>query len=105
MNYDKVYNEFTKTSDIVKDVLVKHPNTRDDDFVLYAWVLYHKGINLNQSLRDFLATASKSDAPAFATITKCRRTLQGIYPQLKGKSYDRRQEMQMVYKTYNQENN
>lgn len=105
MNYDKVYNEFTKTSDIVKDILAKHPNTRDNDFVLYAWVLYYKGINLNQSLRKFLATASKSDVPAFATITKCRRTLQGIYPQLKGKSFDKRQEMQMIYKTYNQENN
>lgn len=105
MNYDKVYNEFTNTNDIVKDILEKHPATRDNDFKLYCWVLYKKGINIDQSVRQFCGTAVEQNAPSFATVTKCRRTLQGIYPELMGKSQEVRNEMQMIYKTYNQENN
>lgn len=105
MNYEKTSKKLNKTNVIVQHVLEKHPKARDDDFVLYGFVLYYMGYNIDQSLRHFLGTAKQTDAPAFATVTKCRRTLQGIYPELMGKSQEERNEMQMVYKTYNQENN
>lgn len=101
MEYEKIYKDMTKTSDIVKDILEKHPNTRDNDFILYAWVLYYKKIALKQPLGEFLKTATDQNAPPFATITKCRRTLQSDYPELKGKKVNERNSMQMVYKLYN----
>lgn len=104
INYEKASKKMNKTSEIVLQVLEKHPKARDDDFVLYGFVIYYMGYNIDQSMRHFLGTAEQTGAPAFATITKCRRTLQGIYPQLKGKKAEARNEMQMVYRTYNWEN-
>lgn len=105
MDTRKVYNELKTNEQIVKDILEKYPNTRDDDFILYAWVLYYNKIPLNQTLRNFLGTARQQGAPAFASITKIRRTLQGIYPHLKGTKAKARKETQMAYRVYNYENN
>ena len=105
MNYNKVFSEFTKTSDIVKMILEKYPKARDDDFVLYGYVAHYCGFNIDQSMRQFLGTATQKGAPAFATVTKCRRTLQGEFPHLQGTKVEARKEMSMIYKAYNQENN
>lgn len=104
VDYEKASKKLNKTNEIVLQVLEKHPKARDDDFVLYGFVIYYMGYNIDQSVRHFLGTAEQTGAPAFATITKCRRTLQGIYPQLKGKKVESRKQMEMVYKAYNWEN-
>ena len=105
MDYAKRYKEFKTTEEMVKDILTKRPATRDDDFILYGWVLYYNGISLDQSLRQFLGGAARAGVPAFATVTKCRRTLQGKHAELRGESFKARQDMQMIYKTYNMKNN
>lgn len=104
MIQERLYKELKTTEQIVKDILEKHPNTRDDDFKLYAWVLYYNGINIDQSVRHFLGTAKQNGVPPFATVTKCRRTLQGVYPQLMGTNKEARAEAQGAYRTYNWEN-
>lgn len=104
MVYDKVYNELKTNEQIVKDILEKHPSARDDDFILYGWVLYYNHITLDQSVRVFLGTARKQGAPAFATITKCRRTLQGVYPHLQGTNKEGREQAKMAHVQYNRDN-
>lgn len=104
MVYDKVYNELKTNEQIVKDILERHPSARDDDFKLYCWVLYNKGINIDQTLRQFCGTALEKNMPAFASITKCRRTLQGVYPHLQGTNKEGREQAKMAHVQYNRDN-
>lgn len=104
MEKETILRKMNKTSDLVKDILEKHPTARDDDFILYAWVLYYNRINLTQQLGQFLKTATQNKVTPFATVTKCRRTLQRENPNLKGNKVDERTNMQHYYKLYNQGN-
>lgn len=95
-------SKFDKTNDLVLEMLKKYPKSRTDDFKLYGCVLHELGINLNTSLKDFLKTAKELKMPAFATVTKCRRTLQGAYPELRDEeTYIARQNEQGEYIMYN----
>lgn len=105
MNYDKMYKGVLKTEDVVKEILEKYPKSRDNDFILYGYVAHYYGFDLGQSMRRFLSNAAKEKAPAFATVTKCRRTLQGTFKHLRGEMYDTRKNNQIIYKTYNMERN
>lgn len=91
-----------KTSEIVLKILKEKPMARNNDFILYAYVLKEKGFNLNTPLNEFLANAEKNKAPAFASVTKCRRTLQGRYPALVDKdTLIARHDAQYEYIKYN----
>lgn len=64
-----------KTEDIVLDVLEKNERSRKDDFVLYGAVLKRLGVDLKQSLYEFLASAKENRMPSFETVTRVRRKL------------------------------
>lgn len=67
-----------KTEDIVLDILEANIRARKDDFVLYGAVLKRLGVDLRQSLAEFLASAKQSKMPSFETVTRCRRHIQEL---------------------------
>ena len=72
-----------KTEDVVLDVLTVNKRARQDDFILYGAVLKRLGIDLkNTSLYDFLATAKIKKIPSFETVTRCRRHIAELRPDL-----------------------
>lgn len=65
-----------ETENIVYEVLSKNKRARKDDFILYGAVIKQQGVNLNQSLMEFLAYAKERKMPSFETVSRCRRKLQ-----------------------------
>ena len=70
------------TEKLVYQILLNVPSTRKDDFILYAYVLYKNGIDLNMPTKTFFLNAEKMKAPAFETVSRCRRKIQEKYPEL-----------------------
>lgn len=64
-----------KTEDIVLDVLENNLKARQDDFILYGAVLKRLGVDLKQTLYEFLAKAKENKMPSFETVTRVRRKL------------------------------
>lgn len=75
-------SKLNQTSDIVLKILRERPKSRTDDFKLYGYVLNELKVDIKMPLVDFLRNAKEKGMPAFATVTKCRRTLQGVHPEL-----------------------
>jgi len=83
---------------IVKDILTKHPKTRDSDSLLlsFIWVYQAGGKDYIQdiSMRDFISDFIGKRFAEPSGITRCRRKLQEHYPELRGKLYDKRHKME-----------
>jgi len=86
-----------KTYDIVKKLLTEHPATRNSDhrliweYALETELIKSKGYipRKFKYLTDKLSYAAFSNIP-LETITRCRRKIQGLYPELKANEFVRR---------------
>ena len=81
----------------VKEMLTKFPDLRDSDNKLIAFFWYKelkgKGMNPDEmSAMDFLQYFSSSKLTNSETIHRCRRKVQEVYSELRGKSYQVRQD-------------
>ena len=86
---------FKSTIDLVQAMLVKHPNLKDDDNRLIAMVYLHELGGLDKinkmSAFDLLSMLSKGNLTSPESIRRCRQKLQEKHPELRGKSYQLRQ--------------
>lgn len=94
---------FKKTEEIVKDVLIKFPETRSDDFLLIFAV--YREINFNLAIMDrfseVMINHSRYKLPSFHTITRARRKIFEKYPELRPEKVTRkRKELEEDYKEY-----
>lgn len=76
-----------KVEAIVKKVLTKHPEARDDDFLL-VFRAYKK---MNPSIKGMyfwhvMRNHKELGLPSFESITRARRKLQSNFPELKSSS-------------------
>lgn len=67
---------------IVKGIMEAHPKTRDDDFLLYAYVLNKFGQSKNIPFWDMAALVKMSQLPSMESIGRARRKVQELYPEL-----------------------
>lgn len=86
-----------KAKDKVKNLLIKYPHFRDSDNKLIAayWFeeLKGKGVNLDEmSGMEFLHFFANSKLTNSETIHRCRRKAQEENTELRGKSYQTRQD-------------
>ncbi len=75
----------------VKALLEMYPQFRDDDNVLTAYIWEHEQ-DANSNIRSFFQAYSEGRVTRQDYITRVRRKLQENYPELRGKSYEKRQE-------------
>ena len=68
---------------IVESALVENPETRDDNFLLYAVVL-EKYIDVKMPMVEVFKNHKSLGIPSLETITRCRRKLQERNPKLAG---------------------
>ena len=69
-------------SDIVEKILRLHPETRDDDFLLYAFVLNHYGHSKNTPFWEIGKLVVGKKIPSRESVGRCRRKLQEMYEEL-----------------------
>lgn len=85
-------------SDIVKKVLMKYPDARDDDFKVIGHVV--KALNpeaMNLTFGQALWNHNKLDLPSFETIRRTRQKIQHDHPELRGELYQKRMEKQTEF--------
>ena len=91
-----------KVEDVVIDVLEKNIRARQDDFILYGAVLKRLGVDLKQSMCEFLANARINKMPSFEIVTRCRRHCQELRQDLVDiKTAIKREENIERFKEYN----
>ena len=79
-----------QTAELVKEILEKHPFARDDDYILYGYVMNECGYSMGISFLDVSELIKEKYLPAMITVWRARRKVMELYPELRGKSYKNR---------------
>jgi len=86
---------------IVRSVLERHPETRDDDFKLYArvcWLIC--GTKEIPSFYEGLYHHDRYDLPSYESVTRARRKVQETEESLRGNRRKSRKHMQEEYRRH-----
>ncbi len=91
---------------LIVNLLEHHKELRDNDYRLVANVYFKYLENIKHRFGDaeyqgviqFLSMFAGGDFPNPGTITRCRRKIQELEPELRGKMYDRRHQQQTKVK-------
>lgn len=76
-------NKLLKQEQAIKPILEQHPETREDDFLLYAEVIKEYRPELAElSVLDFFVAHKDLYCPSYESVTRVRRRLQNKYPEL-----------------------
>ena len=86
-----------QTAELVKEILEKHPFARDDDYILYGYVMNECGYSMSISFLEVYELIKEKYLPAMITVWRARRKVMELYPELRGKSYKNRDLQQMEY--------
>lgn len=88
-------NKIRETAEIVKRILEKNEKARNDDNLLICLVVEQFGLiaqekgekrfTWNAPFYAILDLINKKKIPTLETITRCRRKVQELYPELKSK--------------------
>ena len=88
--------------DIVKELLAKHSNLREDVLLLYVAVVeYYKGegYSKNISLYDYAKRAEdRIGIPSILSVVRENTYLQGIDDKLRGKNWEAKQHKEKQYR-------
>ena len=95
------------TTDIVKELLEKEPQTRNSDNYLYMRVLQvvgkRQGIDVdNMPVLRFFLHIRELDLPSIETVGRCRRKLQEEHPELTAdrKVEEQRASNEEIFRSY-----
>ena len=83
-------------SKVVKDIMIKHPDTRDSDYLLILKVWSHQNNHLRTRTYTFYSFALDFLDGKYAhpeSIRRTRQKIQELHPYLRGSGHDRRQEI------------
>ena len=73
----------TELFDLVKGVLEKHPSARDNDFILYMFILNKQGISCREtSIYEVTEMMRNKIIPSFCSIERARRKVQEQFSSL-----------------------
>ena len=80
-------NELKTTTDLVKDILQRKPETRNSDNVLYYMVLSEigkqNGIDIeHMSVPSLFLRLKEYGFPQFESVRRTRQKVQALYPEL-----------------------
>ena len=78
--------------DDVEKFLTKYPPLRDDDERLMANIwMSHIGNLESQNGADILRMLAKHQLPSYESVSRCRRKIQELKPELRGEKWVQRQ--------------
>ena len=91
----------TNYYEAVKQILTAWPKSRDDDMLLYAIYLHMNGcVGTDEKFYDVMSKAKARKLPSYEGITRARRKVQELEPELRGKRYKDRKIEQDKYRSY-----
>lgn len=95
-------NKLVKQEQIIKPILEQHPETRGDDFLLYAEVIREYRPELAQlSVLDFFVAHKDLYCPSYESVSRVRRRIQAKCPELCSEEVkERRARQQAEYEAY-----
>lgn len=95
-------NKLRKQEQVIKPILEQYPETRGDDFLLYAEVIRECRPDLaNLSVIGFLLAHKDLCCPSYDSVTRVRRRLQSKYPELcSDKVKEKRARQEAEYRAY-----
>ena len=86
---------------MVKKIMTKHPETRDDDMKLYAVIVFYKiRLSTDVTFYDAMSHHKKYNLPSYESVTRARRKVQENEESLRGKKYSDRLKRQEEYRDY-----
>lgn len=81
--------------ELVKSIMEKYPDTRDDDMRLYAIVVHQKTrLKPDTAFYEAMYNHSRYDLPSYESVTRARRKVQEQEEALRGKKYNDRKKRQ-----------
>lgn len=86
-----------QVAELVKEILEQKPRARDCDFVLYGFVLNKYGYSVNIPFNELANLVKAKEIPSMETVGRTRRKCMELYPSLRGKSYEPREERQLEF--------
>lgn len=87
--------------DKVKEIMELRPETRDDDFKLYAIFVYKTvGLAAKERFYDVMYKHNEYNLPSYESVTRARRKVQENEPRLRGTKRAARLEMEEEYREY-----
>lgn len=97
----KIERKLREAERIVTELLTEKPITRDDDRLL-VWLFWRKQFERidNYSLEMFRSAFLGGMLSPPETITRARRKVQEKRPDLRGISYESREDLQVIYSHY-----
>ena len=82
---------FSMLSEVTK-LLTKYPSLRDNDDKLMANIWCNRIDNLsNETATNVLIMLAKRKLPSYESISRCRRKIQELKPELRGNKWVQRQ--------------
>lgn len=85
--------------ELVKSIMEKYPDTRDDDMRLYAIVVHQRTrLKPNTAFYEAMYNHSRYDIPSYESVTRARRKVQEQEESLRGKKYNDRKKRQEEYR-------
>lgn len=91
--------------DEVKAILTKWPQTRDDDMLLWGQLLFIKGfVKTNETFFKVLSRVKSDKMPSFESVSRARRKVQELEPDLRGKRYSQRKHEENIYHDFYRDN-
>ena len=86
---------------LVKACLEKYPEARDDDMILYAYIVYKvSDLKANIGFYTVMKYHDKYNLPSYESVTRARRKVQEKEPRLRGAKHGRRKELEEEYRDY-----
>ena len=86
-----------KIQEIVERLLRDDIRCRDNDSHLAASIWWNESKNITDK-NDFLELISNHKVSSYESISRCRRKLQELHPELRGKKYEERHHRQKEVK-------
>lgn len=75
--------ELKNTTNIVKDILTRCPDTRSSDDLLYIKVCERiNAICINMPFKDVMLKRKSFELPAFESVRRSRQKIQALHPEL-----------------------
>lgn len=68
--------------EMVKDILINHPDSREDDLLLYGFMMNALGHSMHTSFAEVWELIRKKELPPFDTARRLRSKVQELFPEL-----------------------
>jgi|TARA_R100000501_G_C2615168_1_gene108894 hypothetical protein len=92
-------DKMSNVLDTVIDLLTKFPSLRDSDERLASNIWFRQIDNLNTlTARDLMDKFAKGELQSYESISRCRRKVQEIKPELRGLKWEKRHKRQKKVK-------